>query len=461
MGLDRLVTKAVADTIKSSNRLTKSLDSLIGGNITKTVRATESNPTLLDSIPFDLENALRNGPYPPPNEEELKKYNEIPEEEKEQINNLLNSIESSLNSTIVTKNELQGALNQIRGPLDKVENLTTTLAVVVNGLKIAITVIKNIPIPTSVPPGVGIPVNVITRFSNSLDTLSKVVDKTQGPITAITVVIPVLNNILAQLNEKFAALDPVFERQINYISTIRALLEYGPEATQEEIDDEAAKVASGIQESLAVTGNNSSAGINATEDDILLERLKWVTDNPYFYRGWRFILERDPNNTFGFPARRIFTKNRNLNIDLYNTEDGQFSFSSSVQVLIDEAKFIIDRYVKENIQDQNTTESTTTIDLEGIGTINIPPPPPPDFSPFDVPGTVAGEVRFRGGQAYRWLSGQLKWSQFTPTFTPIGRKGDFDGEEETILIQAFPLKREIWEWSELKYQWTLKFTQVL
>ena len=463
MGLDTLITKAVSDTVKSSNRLTKSLDSLIGGNVLKTVRATESNPTLLDSIPFDLESALRDGPLPPPTEEELEKYKEIPEEEKQQISSILDTIEASLNSTIVTKNELQGALNQVRGPLDKVENLTTTLAVVVNGLKIAITVIKNIPIPTSVPPGAGIPVNVITRFSNSLDTLSTVVDKTQGPITAIAVVIPILNNILAQLNEKFAALDPVFERQVNYIATIRALLEYGPDATQEEIDDEAAKVASGIQESLAVTGNNSSAGINFDEDEILLERLKWVTDNPYYYRGFRLILQRDPNNTFGFPARRIFSKNNNLNVELYNTGDGQYSFSSSVQVLIEEAKFIIDRYIKENIQGQNPTGQTQTGDVQDVplDDITVPPPPPPDYSPFDVPGTVAGEVRFRGGQAYRWLSGQLKWSEFTPTFNPIGRKGAFDGEEEDrINRDSIPILRETWEWDETKYQWTLKFTRI-
>ena len=459
MGLDKLVIKSIVDAAKSSNKLNSALDSLKDKTVTNISNAVEKNVPI--ELPFSLKDALEGGPLPKPTPDQLSQYEEIPEEEKQQIRDTLDGIEATLNNVITTKNELQGAINQISGPLDKVENLTTTLAVVVNGLKIAITVIKNIPIPTSVPPGVGVPVNVITRFSNSLDTLSKVVDKTQGPITAVAVVIPIINNLLAQLNQKFSLFDPIFEKIIDFIATIRALLEYGPDATQEEIDDEAAKVASGIQESLAVTGNNSSAGINATEDEILLERLKWVTDNPYFYRGWRFILERDPNNTFGFPARRIFTKNRNLNVDLYNTEDGQFSFSSSVQVLIEEAKFIIDRYVKENIQDQNTTESTTTVDLEGIGEINIPPPPPPDFSPFDVPGTVAGEVRFRGGQAYRWLSGQLKWSQFTPTFNPIGRKGDFDGEEETILIQAFPLKREIWEWSEIKYQWTLKTTTLL
>ena len=459
MGLDRLVIKSIVDAAKSSNKLNSALDSLKDKTVTNISNAVEKNVPI--ELPFSLKDALEGGPLPKPTPDQLSQYEEIPEEEKQQIRDTLDGIEATLNNVITTKNELQGAINQISGPLDKVENLTTTLAVVVNGLKIAITVIKNIPIPTSVPPGVGVPVNVITRFSNSLDTLSKVVDKTQGPITAVAVVIPIINNLLAQLNQKFSLFDPIFEKIIDFIATIRALLEYGPDATQEEIDDEAAKVASGIQESLAVTGNNSSAGINATEDEILLERLKWVTDNPYFYRGWRFILERDPNNTFGFPARRIFTKNRNLNVDLYNTEDGQFSFSSSVQVLIEEAKFIIDRYIKENIQDQNTTESTTTVELEGIGEITIPPPPPPDYSPFDVPGTISGEVRFRGGQAYRWLSGQLKWSQFTPTFNPIGRKGDFDGEEETILIQAFPLKREIWEWSEIKYQWTLKTTTLL
>ena len=456
MALDKLVIKAIVDAAKSSNKLNQALDSLKDKAVTNISENVEKNIPI--ELPFSIKDALEGGSLPKPTEEELSKYEEIPEEEKQQIRDTLDTIEASLNNIITTKNSLQGSINQIQGPLDKVEDVTTSLAVIVNGLKISITVIKNIPIPTSVPPGVGVPVNLITRFSNSLDTLSKVVDKTQGPITAAAVVIPIINNLLDALNAKLSALDPLFQKVIDFIATIRALLEYGPDATQDEIDDESAKVASGIQESLAVTGNNSSGNINALSDEALLERLKWVTDNPYYYKGFRLILERDPDNTFGFPARRISAKNNNLNIRLFNTEDGQYSFSNSVQVLVNESQFLIDQYIRDNRLGEafDQANQSTTVEIEGIGTVNIPPPPPPDFSPFGSPGTVAGEVRFRGGKAWRWLAGSLKWTEYTPTFDPIGRKGDFDGEEETILIQAFPLLKETWEWSEILYKWNLK-----
>lgn len=452
MGLDRLVIKSIVDAAKSSNKLNQALDSLKDKAVTNISENVEKNIPI--ELPFNIKDALEGGPLPKPTEEELSKYEEIPEEEKQQIRDTLDTIEASLNNIITTKNSLQGSINQIQGPLDKVEDVTTSLAVIVNGLKISIAVIKNIPIPTSVPPGVGIPVNVITRFSNSLDTLSKVVDKTQGPITAAAVVIPIINNLLDALNVKLSALDPLFQKVIDFIATIRALLEYGPDATQDEIDDESAKVASGIQESLAVTGNNSSGGINALSDEALLERLKWVTDNPYYYRGFRLILERDPDNTFGFPARRISAKNNNLNVRLFNTEDGQYSFSNSVQVLVNETLFLIDQYIRDNIIGQNDPDPTP--EIPNVPLVPIPPAPPPTFEPFGSPGTVAGEVRFRGGQAWRWLAGSLKWTEYTPTFDPIGRKGDFDGEEETILKQAFPLLKETWEWSEILYKWNLK-----
>ena len=456
MALDKLVINGIVDAAKSSNRLGSALDSLKDKTITNISENVEKNIPI--ELPFSIKDALEGGSLPQPTEEELSKYKEIPEEEKQQIRDTLDTIEANLNNVIATKNSLQGAINQVQGPLDKIENVTTTLAIIVNGLQISIAIIKAIPIPTSTPPGTGIPVNIITRFSNSLDTLSKALDKIQGPITAAAVLIPIINTLLDQLNQKFSLFDPIFEKIINFIATIRALLEYGPDATQEEIDDEAAQVASGIQESLAVTGNNSSGGINTLSDEALLERLKWVTNNPYYYKGFRLILERDPDNTFGFPARRISAKNNNLDVRLLNTEDGQYSFSNSVQILVNETIFLIDKYVRDNRLGEafDQANQSTTVEIEDIGTVTIPPPPPPDFSPFGSPGTVAGEVRFRGGQAWRWLPGSLKWTEYTPTFDPIGRKGDFDGEDETILIQAFPLHKETWEWSEILYKWNLK-----
>jgi len=124
---------------------------------------------------------------------------------------------------------------------------------------------------------------------------------------------------------------------------------------QSDIDATLSNVASGIQQSLAVTSPNSSnSNTNNATNQALLDSLDPNSNNPLFYRGFRLVIEFDPNNTFSFPARRVRAYSDTEGVTLYSVPPDQgsgeintsstYSFSTSVEVLIEEVKFNIDNY---------------------------------------------------------------------------------------------------------------------
>jgi hypothetical protein len=98
--------------------------------------------------------------------------------------NLRNNTIALINSSIGKLQNLQNTLNQIN-----------TYLVIFNAI---VTVLSAIPIPTSVPPGIGIPVNVITR-------IIKAIEKANKLISALNVVLAIavisLENEVNKLNE--------------------------------------------------------------------------------------------------------------------------------------------------------------------------------------------------------------------------------------------------------------------
>jgi len=69
-----------------------------------------------------------------------------------------------LKGLIIQKNRINGALQQIQGKIATLNTVADTSEVVVKGVKAGVTIIKLLPIPTSVPPGIGIPVSIINMF---------------------------------------------------------------------------------------------------------------------------------------------------------------------------------------------------------------------------------------------------------------------------------------------------------
>lgn len=411
MAFDKLIIKSITGAAKSGIKMDLAVDSLKEKMIDNIASQVEDSIPV--QLPVDVRSTLLGEDLPTDlmSPETVNSVPPIPPTQKPQINATLDSIENTLNTVIAQKNSLQGALNTITGPLTTLETLSNTIGGIIVGLKVAVTIIKALPIPTSVPPGVGIPVNVINGFSDALDTLSTVLDKFGGPLLIIPLAIQQINAILVPLVEKLASLDPIFDKIIKIIAFIRLLLSlpldgnvykwdgsnwnlstrpeidppnslYGffgdpngqisgdfidqyyfdnngsQGVQQSDIDAALNVVTNGVQQSLAVTAgpllSTSDLNANGIANQALLDQLDENSNNPLFYRGFRLIIEFDPNNTFSFPARRVKGYNEEEGITLYSVPPDQgagevntsstYSFSTSVQVLIEEVKYNIDQY---------------------------------------------------------------------------------------------------------------------
>lgn len=215
------------------------------------------------------------------------------------------------------KNTISQALTQTQNSLLSITNTSNTLEQIISALNISIKVIKIIPIPSAVPPGIGIPINIIIGFSDVLNTLGKIVDKGEGVVKQIIPAVNIIIKSLNSINSKLNILD----------SLLMGCLEKETEGMT-DIDKQSFY---------------NNLGIDIKRNDVYPQN---YTDpvNSYNYKGFILKVEEDSQNTFSFPRRRIIAFNKS-GYKMY----GPYSYSSSIQVLIDSMKFEIDIYLQNKI----------------------------------------------------------------------------------------------------------------
>lgn len=203
-----------------------------------------------------------------------------------QRNNLLNTInsfESRINALRATANRFNGVINTIRR---------------------AIQVIKSIPIPTAIIPpmsgGLGIPINVLTKYSDALIRLNKFLDALEADREGILGIINSASSTLATLKQRLNAID----------LAIQECSKSSPDLTN-------------ILAEAQPKANTGSEGI---------------PDENYEYKGYKLEIIQDPNSPEIAPKRYAIAKDRRGIIVL----KGQPSFSSSTEILLQEIKFRID-----------------------------------------------------------------------------------------------------------------------
>jgi len=208
---------------------------------------------------------------------------------------------TELQKIIKIRNNLLKILNSFQSRLDKFASIADTLASVINTTKTLIQVITSIPIPTSVPPGVGIPISILTKYSNVLIGLNKSLDKLTSEALAISSMISSAKPLLDSLKSKLEVLDIVIQNcSLDPNVDIAAILS-----------------------TAQPKGNTGSEGIpNAS----------------YEYKGYVLSILQDIKSSKIAPSRyAIATDSRGIVV-----LKGPLSFSSSTQVLLEEIKFRID-----------------------------------------------------------------------------------------------------------------------
>lgn len=360
---------------------------------------------------------------------------------------------------ISTKNQALTALQTINTNLNTLSSTFSTVETVLSTLSGVVNTIKLLPAPTSVPPGVGIPLSIITTLSDVLDTVGDSIKKNKGILKVVPRSLQTINASIQPVLLQLQTLDVLLQACIN--SAVEDM-------TEEEKND----FINELSFSLTQTGDFSDPNVNENINDELLDRLKPNSNNPLIYQNFKLEIQFDAQNQFSFPSRRIKSTNRaNTSIQLYNTDDNQYSYSLTTPILIEEAKFRIDRYLDRypkladfiTNENNNLKQETTNLDNNtsppSSATTNPSTISTPDYSPFTSAGTVPGEVRFKGGQAWRWLGGNVnEWVEHTTSLLPIGIKG-VDGEERWITLSPpSPFPRNYYKWSEIRYKWEYQRT---
>jgi len=203
-----------------------------------------------------------------------------------QRNNLLNTI-----------NSFESRINALRSTADRFNGVISTI-------RKAIQVIKSIPLPTAIIPpmsgGLGIPINVLTKYSDALIRLNKFLDALEADREGILGIINSASNTLATLKQRLNAIDLAIQECSKNSPDLANIL---AEAQPKE--------------------NTGSEGI---------------PNGNYEYRGYRLEIIQDPNSPEIAPRRYAIAKDRRGVVVL----KGQPSFSSSTDILLDEIKFRLD-----------------------------------------------------------------------------------------------------------------------
>ena len=293
---------------------------------------------------------------------------------------------------VAQKNQIQTALSGLGDVINTLESTANTTKNFISTIQNAVRIIKAIPIPTSVPPGVGIPINVITILADSLDTLGKLLDGAKGSIEIVPQASKIIGGNIQGVLDKLGELDDLVNGCIN---------ELAAGLNQQEKNELIAEIGNAA----ATAGDFSNLGDNVLDEEELLNRLGPTSQNPLIYKGFLLTIQFNDDNEFSFPQRRIngyrdrtvtvrqatqrevawfqprvaFFNGKVADIlpqqSFTNLPDGGYSYSTSVKVLLDEIKFRIDQEARLDPFIQAQTQKPIPKPISGG--INPNPPTTP------------------------------------------------------------------------------------
>lgn len=210
---------------------------------------------------------------------------------------------------IKIKNNLLKNINALERRIQKLRSVANKLDASIRAARIGISIIKRIPKPTvfKVIPGqsggvvIGVKFSALTKLSDRLIKLNKLLDSLEADKAGILGVINTVSVTLGGLKRRLEAIDLAIQ---------------GCSKDSAELNQ--------IVASAQPPQNTGSEGTPKDPD--------------YYYKGYELAIVDDPNSPSIAPRRYAIAKDRAGVIVLY----GPSSFSSDTKVLLDEIKFRID-----------------------------------------------------------------------------------------------------------------------
>ena len=124
-----------------------------------------------------------------------------------------------LERIIKLRNNLLKQLNAIESRVSGFSAVANSLNGTIQGLKVGIEVIKNVPTPTAIIPpqsgGLGVPMSVLNRYSDSLSKLNTLLDKFTNESKAVTSVVNSALPTIRLIKSKLQTLDAAIQACAN------------------------------------------------------------------------------------------------------------------------------------------------------------------------------------------------------------------------------------------------------
>jgi len=207
----------------------------------------------------------------------------------------LTKIISRKNKLIKQLNNLLKVINSTEKFINLNKKFIDTISKTISGLNIA-----SLGLPSSIPPGIGIPVGIINTSGDIINLLKDKIKGEQGKI----------DNLISPL----ILLKSVITQALQYLNILDSLIQYCyPDADQEQLSNELIALTSQQSEQLSPIVTNVNGFEMGVETEITTNSLK---------------------------RRRAIARNKSGVVML----KGEFSFSSIDQILIDELVF----YIQQN-----------------------------------------------------------------------------------------------------------------
>ena len=280
--------------------------------------------------------------------------------------------------------QLNSTVSKAQRRLDKFRKLPRRLRRPISGFKNALRIILSLPIPQAVPPGIGIPVSITTKYADLLHLIKEKIAQIEEDVESIELMLEGPNFLSSTISRQIARLD-IATSTCEFENGLKNDLAAGL-ITEDELrelgllDDDGVYITSKLLPSMVGGGNtlvpegsSDQDFENATNEFILIvsrleksnvsqdvkDNLKGILDtfdglyqaNPdlqgdsgsIFYTApsgdiFELVIRKDPNSPTIAPRRYAAA----LDGEGVEVLTGPKSFSSNTDVLIEEIKFRID-----------------------------------------------------------------------------------------------------------------------
>ena len=297
-----------------------------------------------------------------------------------QVDNLVNKVVTDLSQDEALpldklekltdiKDKVSSTITKVNSRLSEIKQKTEKLKPPLEGLKLAADIILSLPIPQAVPPGVGLPINVTTKYADQLVTLKESTKQLNETISSIDATLEEPTKQVQKLKEKTSKLDAGLilgkgESKLNSFLTsgkvaLGVLVRAGLADSDgfslfsklrprfiKNIDTASVDEMKKEIDNLNYKFQNSNEISQELKDEFgkLLvflpfeEKQDRESSKIYNYKGFALEIVEDKNSPE--IARRHYAEAKN-NKGVVVAKSAS-SFSSNTEVLIDELKFLID-----------------------------------------------------------------------------------------------------------------------